>query len=321
MLENETAKSKRSIQLPVGSPCDAPLEREKHLHTPSFGPIVVVENSYISRVCNITMLLTVSASPVDDIAYLARSEHRIPTLVALAVRLRSRSELCELTGVSSSTVRRTLCDFEERNWIRKVEYRYETTELGAYVASAMTDLIARVETERKLRDVWHWLPDEVIGSDIELFADAVVTVPEFGAPRRTADRFAELVEATETIRTFVPTNVEPDAEVLVRNALDGMEWELICSSDMIEALLTVHSEPISGAIESGNLTVLTTDDDLPCACAVFDDHVALGGFDHETGIVRAMIDTDAPDARRWAEELYRSYRREARPLALEPAVK
>jgi predicted transcriptional regulator len=72
----------------------------------------------------------VTESPIDDIAYLARSDHRIATLVALTTRPRSRSELCELTGVSSSTVRRTLGEFEDRNWTRKQGYQYTATRLG-----------------------------------------------------------------------------------------------------------------------------------------------------------------------------------------------
>lgn len=36
------------------------------------------------------------ATPIDDIAYLARSDHRGPTLIALTVRPRSRSELWEI---------------------------------------------------------------------------------------------------------------------------------------------------------------------------------------------------------------------------------
>lgn len=109
-----------------------------------------------------------TGSPIDDIAYLARSEHRAPTLVALTVRPRSRSELWEMTGVSSSTIRRTLREFEGRSWIRRNEYQYEATPLGAFVASAVAELIERVEVERTLRHVWQWLPNEESGFTLEM---------------------------------------------------------------------------------------------------------------------------------------------------------
>lgn len=43
--------------------------------------------------------------------------------------------------------------FEERNWIRRDEQYYEATQLGAYVAAGTWELIERIETEQKLRDV------------------------------------------------------------------------------------------------------------------------------------------------------------------------
>lgn len=82
-----------------------------------------------------------------DISFLTRSEHRVVSLVAMAVRPRSRSELGEMTGASSSTIRRTLRQFEDRHWIARDGYQYETTELGAFIAATMSDLLDRFETK------------------------------------------------------------------------------------------------------------------------------------------------------------------------------
>ncbi|WP_049900266.1 helix-turn-helix transcriptional regulator [Halococcus agarilyticus] len=251
--------------------------------------------------------------PLDEVEFLVRSEHRVAVLDALAERPHSRADLRVLTGASSSTIGRMLSEFEDRCWIERIEHRYEATPLGAFVAEGLMTLLERMETEQTLRDVWQWLPTEEIGFDVESFTDAVVTVPEFGSPHRTANRFVELVEETETIRGFTPTTVKSDMNVLFRNAIDGMETELMWPSDLTETVLTLHPEQVPAAIESGNLTVLTNDD-LPCACAIFDDRIGLAGYDRETGVMRATIDTDAPEARRWAEALYESYRRDARPL-------
>ena len=87
------------------------------------------------------------ASTMADISFLTRSEHRVVSLVAMAVRPRSRSELGEMTGASSSTIRRTLRQFEDRHWIARDGYQYETTELGAFIAATMSDLLDRFETK------------------------------------------------------------------------------------------------------------------------------------------------------------------------------
>lgn len=250
---------------------------------------------------------------LDEIEFLARSKHRVEVLDALAERPHSRADLRALTGASASTIGRMLGEFEARCWIERTEHRYETTLLGTFVAEGMLTLLERMETERTLRGVCQWLPTKEIGFDIELFADAVVTIPEYGAPDRTASRFVELVEETETIRGFTSMPVKSEMEVLFRNAIDGMETELLWPSALTETVLASHPEQAPKAIESDNLTVRIVDD-LPCALAIFDDRVGLGNHDRETGILRIAVDTDALEARKWAEELYESYRRNARPL-------
>lgn len=258
-------------------------------------------------------------SSLDEVEFLARSEHRVTVLEALAEQPHTRAELRDLTGASASTVGRTLSEFEDRCWIERVEHRYETTSLGTFVAEGMVTLLHRMETEQALREVWEWIPVDRIDLDVESFLDAVVVVPEFGAPHRTTDRFAELVEESERFRGFTTTSVGSDMEVLFRNAVAGMETEVVWPPDLTETVLDSHSEVLPEAVESGNLTVLAHRN-LPCACGIFDDRVGLAGYDRETGLMRATVDTDGPAARRWAEDLYRSYRREARHVDLRTIV-
>ena len=268
------------------------------------------------------MLLNVMGSPIDDIAYLARSEHRVPTLVALTGRPRSRSELWELTGVSSSTIRRTLSEFEDRHWIRKTGYQYETTQFGAFIASAMADLLEQVETERKLRDIWQWLPGEESGFTIEMCADAVVTVAEANDPYRPVNRFVSLLQESDQFR-FVGFDVallEPCKDELAQRIIDGMHTEIIDPPSVARYILSTYPEHCSDPLESGNLTVWLHEDLPPYGISLFDDRIAISGYNPDTGTVRALVDTDTPEAREWAESIYDSYRRDARPLALESAV-
>ena len=268
------------------------------------------------------MLSVPTESSIDDVAYLVRSEHRVRTLVALTDRPRSRSEIWELTGVSSSTVRRTLREFEKRNWIRRNGYRYEATQLGAFVADAIIELLERVETERKLRDVWHWLPGGESGFTIRMCSDAVVTVAEADDPYRPVNRFASLLRETDRFR-FVGFDVallEPCKDVLSQQIVDGLHAEIIDPPSAAKYILSTYGEHCAGPLESGNLTVRLHDDLPPYGVSLFDDRIGISGHNPDSGTVRVFLDTDAPAAREWAESLYESYRREARPLALESAV-
>lgn len=260
-----------------------------------------------------------AGSPIDDIAYLARSEHRAPTLVALTVRPRSRSELWEMTGVSSSTIRRTLGEFEDRNWIRRDGYRYEVTRLGAFVASAVAELIERVDLERKLRDVWHWLPSEESGFTVEMCADAVVTVAEADNPYAPINRFLTLIEETDRFR-FVGSSLtllEPCREAFCQRVIDGMETEIIDPPNVAKYIRSTYPELSSETLASGNLTIRLHDDLPSYGIGLFDDRIAVCGHDPDSVTVRVMLDTDDEDAREWAESKFAFYRRQTPTVPLE----
>lgn len=263
-----------------------------------------------------------TSSPLDDIEFLARSEHRITALDALAQRPQSRAELKALTETSSSTIRRMLRAFEERNWIRRNGTHYEATQLGAFVAVGMRELVNRIETEQTLRGVWQWLPGEASGFTIEIATDAVVTVAETDDPYHPVNRFVSLLRETDRFQ-FVGFDVallEPCKNELRQRIVDGMQTEIIDPPSGAQYVLANYREHCSAALESGNLTIRLHDDLPPYGISLFDDRIAVSCYDRDSGTVRVLVDTDTPEARAWAESTFESYRREARPLAIEPMV-
>ena len=260
-----------------------------------------------------------TGTPIDDIAYLIRSEHRAPTLIALTVRPRSRSELWEMTGVSESTIRRTLGEFEDRDWVQRDGYQYEATQLGAYVASAMAELIDRVESERKLRDVWRLLPDEDTGFTIEMCSDATVTVADPEDPSGPITRFCTLIEETDRLR-FTGLDVamlESCKDELCGRIVEGMETELINPPRVASYIRSNCPELFSEALASGNLDVRLHDDLPPFGVSIFDDRIAITGYDREGVMVRVLVDTDDTEARDWAESTFTAHRRTTPILPLE----
>lgn len=260
-------------------------------------------------------------SATDDVAFLTRSGHRIVTLDALSDRPRERRELRVLTGVSASTICRTLREFEARRWIRKEGHHYEATQLGAFVATATVELVDRIETERRLRDVWPLL---AIGEDLRIgaLADAVVTVAGADDPYRPVNRFVSLLRETERFRFAGPelALLEPCRDELRRLIVDGMETEIVDPPSAARRVLSTYPEHCADPLDSGNLTVLVCDDLPGYGLCLFDDRVGISGYDPDSGTVRALIDTDGSAAREWAESTYDSYRRGARPLTTETAA-
>jgi predicted transcriptional regulator len=261
-------------------------------------------------------------SAVVDIAYLARSEHRVPTLVALAERPRSRSELCELTGVSSSTIRRTLDEFANRHWIRKDGYQYVATRLGEAIASGMEDLIDRVETERELRSVWHWLPDAISELPFETWSEFTITIAEPDAPYRPVGRFESLLREAATVRFLRPEVALMDLcfDLIYQLIGEGVEVTLIDRPECHAYFLSTYPQRSSEMVRRDNFTTLEHDDLPPYGVGLLDERVTISCYEEDSGTVHALVDSNAPAVREWAESVYESYRSSARHIEPQQSV-
>jgi predicted transcriptional regulator len=264
------------------------------------------------------------ASSLEEIEFLARSTHRSTVLETLASAPRDRTDLRAVTGASSPTVGRILGDFTDRRWVVRHGPTYELTPLGEYVAGRFRDLRDAMETERKLRDVWRWLPREMAGFSVELFADAVVSYPGPAYPYEPVERVSHLIETTEAMRGFGTTVFKSvNNETVCRSVRAGMDYEYIYTPSVLEATVAWDPEQVADAADCENCTILLHDD-LPderrCGLGIFDDRIGICCHDAETGALEAVVDTDAAAAREWAVSVFERYRAEARPVGPEEAA-
>ena len=257
-------------------------------------------------------------SPIEEIEFIASSEHRVGVLEALAARDYARADLRSLTGAHASTVGRVLGDFEERRWIERTGPTYELTPLGEFVAERFADLRDAMETEGKLRSVWRWLPREMEGFSVDLFADAVISHPAPGYPYEPLERVIQLVEESDVVRALGATVFKSAAnEAFCQAALDGTEIEVVYPPDVLAATVAWDPDRFEEVAARDHCTVLVHDD-LPdrtrCGIDIFDGRVGICCHDAETRALRAWVDTDAPEAREWARTVFERYRAEARPV-------
>ncbi|WP_368410966.1 helix-turn-helix transcriptional regulator [Halomarina pelagica] len=258
------------------------------------------------------------SSAIEDIEFLARSAHRVGVLDSLAERPRDRNDLRAATGASSPTMGRILDDFETRRWIVREGRAYRLTPLGRFVVERFADLREAMEIERKLRDVWRWLPREMEGFSVDLFADAVVSYPGPGYPYQPVERVTQLIEGTSAMRGFGTTVFKSiNNETVCRAVVDGMDYEYIYAPETLEATVAWDPEAVARAAACENCTILVHDD-LPdehrCGLGIFDDRVGICCHDAETGMLEAVIDTDSPEAREWAVSVFERHRVDARSV-------
>lgn len=260
-------------------------------------------------------------SAVEEIDFLARSDHRIGVLEVLTQGPCSRANLRAVTGASSPTMGRVLADFEDRRWIVRDGPTYELTSLGEFVADRFLDLRKAMEIERKLRDVWQWLPREMEGFSVDMFTDAVVSRPGPGYPYEPVERLTQLIGGTDRMRGFdsiVQKSI--NNETVCRAVLDGMELEYVYSPVALEGTFAWNPDRVMEAATCENCTVLVHDalpDGDRCGLGIVDDRVGICCHDIDTGALTAIVDTDAPEAREWAISTFEHVRQEARPVDAE----
>lgn len=252
---------------------------------------------------------------IEDVQFLARSEHRVAMLDALAEGAMRREDLQDASGASGPTVGRILGDFEERGWVERDGHEYGLTRPGAFVAERFLALLAELDAERRLRDVWRWLPGELDGFSLDLVADATVTVVEPGDPYGPANRCSDLYGETSAVRGFDAAVTAPHHfERLYERIVGGMRAEFVFPPSVSEKIAETYPGMAVDVVQSGNLDLWLLDGLPLYRVTVFDDRVGIGGYDPDTGVLHVYVDTAAPEAREWATATFEAYREEARRL-------
>nr|WP_321113115.1 MarR family transcriptional regulator [Halorussus salinisoli] len=209
-----------------------------------------------------------------------------------------------------------MSEFEDRTWVRKEGYQYVATRLGEAIAAGMEDLIDLFETERKLRDIWHWLPDGVIDVPTETWSEMTVTLPEPDSPYRPVNRFKSLLQQTNEVRYLRPevALMEPCFDTLLSLIDAGVDMTLIDRPSCHAYFITTYPERSLEIEKRDNFMVLEHDELPHCGIGLLDNRVTISCYEQDSGSVQALIDTDVPAIREWAESMYASFEIDARPV-------
>lgn len=254
--------------------------------------------------------------PLGDVEFLARSEHRLEVLDALAEQPRSRAALRALTGASSSTIGRMLHEFEDRCWIERIDHRYEATLLGAFVVEGLTTLLERMETERELRAVMRWFPTDGVDFDVvRCLSDAEIVLSTESDPMAPVRRAGRQVRGGTRLR-FLTTQVTVSYFGAVKETVrrNGMTVEGIVTPAARDTLLS--DTPITAVyreLHGSDDAVLSVADDVPFILQIIDDRVGLGLVDAASN-PRGLILSDDGTVHEWAVDTFETCHDEARPI-------
>ncbi|WP_336362789.1 helix-turn-helix transcriptional regulator [Halalkalicoccus salilacus] len=251
---------------------------------------------------------------IDGLEFLARSQSRVRLLDALSsATYLPKAELRRQLDTSRTTVDRHLDALEERNWIRAVDDGYATTRVGELVAEEFFAFVETIRMARRLVPAMKWLPSE-FDLNVDVLADAEVVLAEPHDPYSVMNHHVRTLRSADRLWGIVPLTglhiYEGIHEAVVHNGASvrlivGPRVAEIYQSDLEYRRLTEEME------RTDRFELRVYDSAIPYGVTLLDGSVQIVGIDDE-GLMRSLIETEAPRAREWAERVYRRYSEESR---------
>lgn len=258
------------------------------------------------------------ADATDELAFLARSRHRLQLLRRLSREERTRRELEEETGISQPTLGRILGDFERRAWARNHhDGAYTLGPLGRLLADEVEGLLDVFESVGRLAGVSEHVPWERLDFDLRHLASARVTTPGPAEPLAHMRRFDELVGSAD--RVAVLSNVLSCAPAHESGTADR---EFLADVDELvvtaAAVSTGLEDPefsawLLGRVDDGALSLYRHPGPVPYLLGLFDEVAGLVPID-DAGTPVGLIESDEEPVVAWVKDAFAGYRAAAARL-------
>lgn len=251
-------------------------------------------------------------SSFEVIQFLARSENHLAVLAALTRGgLFTKSELQTETGISRSTVGRTLSEFESLELVSSDNHRYKATPLGKLFSQRLHSVFDSIEAMQRLQTL---LGQIAVTVPHMTFTDAVgseILTPTSFDPEGPTRRFVDRLHAALHVRMLVPRGIpvllEEDA------AISGSQtFEVVIPHDALgfatESLPSAQQR--RNVIATGEMSVFTSNADIPYLAGTIDGITVVGQTD-TAGEIQGYLETGDETVRSWAENTIDAYQQQA----------
>jgi predicted transcriptional regulator len=259
------------------------------------------------------------SGPLETVSFLARSAARVRCLEhLLETETATQRELREALDTSRSTAARTTSALQERNLVEKYAGTYRLTPVGEVVVQELLGLLDTVRTTEELSAFLRWFPLSEQDVGVQQLRQATVTTRTQGDPYAPARTQTALLDATRQFRGILPSIDLEGTRLVHGRVMDGeLEAEVVVSPDVERTVRSGEfAELFRESMETGRQTVLVAEDAPSFYLGLGEDAVQVGVEDDD-GFPRALLESDDPDVRAWAEDCYRDVRESARQLTAE----
>jgi len=242
---------------------------------------------------------------IEQVRFLAASEHRVAALELLGASSPSPAQLREELDVSRATVHRTLDSFEEFGWVRRGEDGYRATAAGRIVFRRFDDLretVAAVDSLSEFLAAFELAHDLPLPLDDD---DVVASTPT--DPHAAVEYFVGAVPTdADRLRALLPTVIPAFNRACEPLVEEGASVQLVLAQSAAETSRESYPEDFAQALALDSLSLSISPESFTFSLSVFDETVFLGGHDDEGHLQVCLRSTD-DDLREWALSVFGRY--------------
>ncbi|MDR9429353.1 MAG: hypothetical protein RI568_01400 [Natronomonas sp.] len=171
-------------------------------------------------------------------------------------------------------------------------------------------MLDTARTVSELSEFLRWMPTDASTPDFLRFRD--------GDPYAPERKQTEILRTAERLRFLLPSvDIEGTKTLTEETTGHALEAGTILSPSLESTFESGEFAPyVREVIESGRSTLFVSERDLPFYLELADDGRVQIGVEDDEGFPRSLLETTDATVRAWAEEVYRTYREQARPKPL-----
>lgn len=243
---------------------------------------------------------------------------RLPVLAACRGEPRSRRELVERADLSRTTAYRATTELTDRGLLIEENGDYTTTTRGVALVEAADRFRDAIETADRLAPLFELVDHPELIANAHRLGNAEVVVADASNPYRVVERSIERLERTSRSRG---TLGNPTAVEAIRQSTsitpDLEEFERIFTVDSLEAHASIGTGEFDDVVSQETIDLLVAPADaVPFSFAIDDEDVSIVGHDPQTGLPTVHVESAAPAARTWLEDVYDRCRARAEPASI-----
>lgn len=268
--------------------------------------------SYPEQTCNLDMS---TEHPVADV--IETCLRRRDFVESLMEASADKRQLTARLDVSRSTVDRGVRDLETRGLVEYDDGEYAITRFGRTVATGFADLSERVAVAERLEPFLRLVPP-AFDVDLRHLADATLALSKPSDPHGMINVHVERLRETDDHRLLLPVTGLHAYEVGHRTVVDGgARAESVVTPGVADLYRgdTPYAPLYEEMTGSGRYECRVTERPIPFYLGILDDTVQVGVTKENEP--RAILETEDPAVREWAEATYGEFRESADLLGAE----